>query len=189
VLHEQAAAFALDALDADESSEFEHHLEGCPVCQDAVEPLRFAAASLAFAGELPPPRAELRGRVLALDAVVLQFRRRWTAPLVSAATLAACAALVLGLTERSGSRGVSLLVDGSRGATLVTHGLPTAPVGKVYEIWILRAGRPTPAGFLHGRTGRLSRPLPPGAAVAVTLEPAGGSRRPTGPLLLRTETA
>jgi anti-sigma-K factor RskA len=84
---------------------------------------------------------------------------------------------------------VSLLVDGSRRATLVTHGLPAAPVGKVYEIWIVRAGRPTPAGFLRGRAGRLSRPVPPGAAVAVTLEPAGGSRRPTGPLLLRTETA
>lgn len=188
-VHEQAAAFVLDALDTEEAQEFEQHLRLCPGCEDELEPLRLAAAALAFAGELPPPRPELRRRVLATDPVVLQFRRRWKAPLVSAAALAACAALVVGITGRAEPRSVSLLVDGRRAAMLVTHGLPAAPVGKVYEIWIVRGGRPSPAGFLHGRTGRLRRPLPPGAAVAVTLEPAGGSRRPTGPLLLRTETA
>ena len=53
MVHDQAAAFALDALDPDESSEFERHLADCPACEDGLEPLRFVAAALAFAGELP----------------------------------------------------------------------------------------------------------------------------------------
>jgi Anti-sigma-K factor rskA, C-terminal/Putative zinc-finger len=190
VVHEQAAGFVLDALDADEAENFERHLRLCPACEDELEALRVAAAALAFAGELPPPRPALRRRVLAVDASALRIRRRWTAPLVSAAALAACAALVIGLSRqpRPAALGLSLLVD-ARGATLVTRGLPPAPMGKVYGIWFTRGDFATPAGFLHGRTTRLERPVPPGAGVAVTLEPAGGSRGPTGPLLLRTETA
>jgi hypothetical protein len=189
VVHEQAAGFVLDALDDDEAEDFERHLLLCPACEDELEALRIAAAALAFAGELPPPRPALRRRVLAVDAIALRIRRRWAAPLVSAAALAACAALVVGLSRQQGQTlGLSLLVD-PRGATLVTRGLPPAPKGKVYEIWFTRGDFATPAGFLHGRTTRLELPVPPGAGVAVTLEPAGGSRRPTGPLLLRTETA
>jgi hypothetical protein len=99
----------------------------------------------------------------------------------------------VGLATRSNERqeqtlGLSLLVHGSR-AVVVTHGLRPAPPGKVYEIWFTRGDFATPAGFLRGRTALLPRPVPPGAGVAVTLEPVGGSHRPTGPLLLRTETA
>lgn len=187
-MHDLAAGFVLDALDEHETEEFERHIVMCPACEDALEPLRIAAAALAFAGELPPPRHALRRRVLAVDAVLLRIRRRWTAPLLSAAALAACAALVVGFSRPGQSLGLSLLVD-ARGATLVTRGLPPAPMGKVYEIWFTHGGFATPAGLLHGRSVRLQRPIPPGAGVAVTLEPAGGSRRPTGPLLLRTETA
>ena len=189
-MHAQAAGYVLDALDVEEAQAFERHVRLCPACEDELEPLRIAAAALAFAGELPQPRIALRRRVLGADGVALRFRRRWTAPLASAAALAACAALVVGVTDRRQGRslGLSLLVD-ARGARVVTHGLPPAPVGKVYEIWFTRGDLATPAGFLHGRTTRLERPVPPGAAVAVTLEPARGSRRPTGPLLLRTETA
>jgi anti-sigma-K factor RskA len=189
VVHEQAAGFALDALDPAEARDFERHLAICPGCEEQLEALRIAAAALAFAGELPPPRPALRRRVLAVDAAVLPFRRRWIGPVASAAALAAVVALVVGVTERRQGQasGLSLLVD-DRGALVVTHGLPAAPSGKVYEIWTIRDGHAAPAGFLHGRKARLGR-LPRGASVAVTLEPAGGSRRPTGPLLLTTETA
>jgi anti-sigma-K factor RskA len=175
-VHEQAAAFVLDALDAEEAEEFERHISMCPDCEDDLEPLRVAAAALAFAGELPPPPAALRRRVLAVDAVVLRFSRRWQAPLASAAALAACVALVLALTGNEPHR------------HSVSLNLPAAPAGKVYEIWFVRHGHAVPAGFAHaGRTDVAH--VPRGAAVAVTLEPRGGSGRPTGPLLLRTETA
>jgi anti-sigma factor RsiW len=188
-IHEQAAAFVLDALDGDEAREFEHHLQLCPDCEEELEPLRVAAVALAFAGELPPPRAELRRRVLAVDSVVLPLRRRWTAPGLSAVALAAGVALAVGLSGHGPSSGLSLVVGENRDAVLVTHGLPDAPIGRVYEIWIVRNGHAVPAGFLHGRRAELNRPLPRGAAVAITLEPPGGSPRPTGPLLLETETA
>ena len=125
-MHDQAAAYVLNALDADEAQAFERHVQLCPGCKEDLEPLRFAAAALAFAGELPPPRSALRRRVLGVDAVVLRFRRRWTAPLASAAALAACAALVVGLT------------DGRRQPAGVAFNLPAAPAGKVYEIWFVR---------------------------------------------------
>jgi anti-sigma-K factor RskA len=53
----------------------------------------------------------------------------------------------------------------------------------------VRNGRPVAAGFLDGRMAALTQPVPRGASVAVSLEPAGGSQRPTGPLLFRAETA
>ena len=49
MVHEQAAGFALDALDADETAEFERHLAACPACEDEVARLRVAAVALAFA--------------------------------------------------------------------------------------------------------------------------------------------
>lgn len=176
-MHDQAAAYVLNALDADEAQAFERHVQLCPGCKEDLEPLRFAAAALAFAGELPPPRSALRRRVLEeVDAVVLRFRRRWTAPLASAAALAACAALVVGLT------------DGRRQPGGVAFNLPAAPAGKVYEIWFVRHGHAVRAGLAHGGRTHVAH-VPRGAEVAVTLEPVGGSLRPTGPLLMKTETA
>jgi anti-sigma-K factor RskA len=205
-VHEQAAGFVLDALDGEEAREFERHLRVCPDCEDALEPLRLAAVALAFAGELPHPHPELRLRVLDVGGVVLPFRRRWTTPLLSAgAAAAACVAVVVGLHRFSGGtqdlsvggmrafavQGAdgTLLVADTREAVLVVRGLPSPAAGTAYELWIVRRGRPIAAGFLHGQVARLTRPIPPGAAVAVSLEPADGSRRPTGPLLLRAETA
>ena len=97
-LHEQVAGFALDALDPGEVRDFERHLKRCPDCEDALEPFRLAAVALAFAGELPRPRPELRLRVLDVGGVVIPLRRRWTLPLLSAgAAAAASAALVVAL--------------------------------------------------------------------------------------------
>jgi hypothetical protein len=169
-MHDQAAGYVLDALDPVETSAFEQHLALCPDCEDGLEPLRIAAAALAFAGELPPPRAALRRRV-----VVPRLRRRRAAPLASAAVLAACAAIALSLPGKSSTRHVSFQ-------------LPPPPPGMVYEIWFMRHGLPVRAGFAHAGRNEL-RHVPGGAAVAITIEPGGGSRRPTGPTILRTETA
>ena len=190
-MHDQAAGYVLDALEEEEAREFELHLRICPNCEAQLEPLRLAASALAFAGDLPHPRPALRRRVLAVDAIILHFRRRWFRPAVAAAAIAACLVLAFTLVAR-GSKGqtlgLSLLMDAGA-TTVITHGLGPAPRGKVYEIWFTRGSFATPAGFLSGRTTRLGRPVPPGAGVAIPLEPRGGSRRPTGPLLLRTETA
>jgi hypothetical protein len=91
-----------------------------------------------------------------------------------------------------GSLGRIVLVaapDGS--AVLALDGLGVAPAGRDYEAWVVAPGSatPAPAGTFDG-SGRivlLTRPAPPGARVAVTLEANGGVSRPTRPLRLVAE--
>jgi anti-sigma-K factor RskA len=83
----------------------------------------------------------------------------------------------------------TLLVDGSGDAVLVVRKLPRPPAGKAYEVWVITGGKAIPAGWIRGSLTALTRPVPRGAAVAVSVEPVAGSRQPTGPLLLRAETA
>jgi anti-sigma-K factor RskA len=203
MVHEQAAAFALDALDAHETVEFERHLAICPDCEDELARLQVAAAALAFAIDLPVPRPELRLRVLDTGAPVVPLRRKRRSHLLAAAALAAaCAAAVLAVRpwddggriggfQRYTAQGAkaTLLVAPSGEAVLSVGHLPPPPAGKAYEMWIIDGGRTLPAGILRGSLSTLARPVPPGASVAVSVEPADGSLQPTGPLLLRAETA
>jgi anti-sigma-K factor RskA len=76
-------------------------------------------------------------------------------------------------------------------ATLSARGLAPVPSEKAYQLWFIRPGQaPMPSiTFRPGPDGRalLERvELPGGAlqAAAVTVEPAGGSRTPTPPILL-----
>jgi anti-sigma-K factor RskA len=73
-----------------------------------------------------------------------------------------------------------LHVDPDGAATLVVDGAAT-PADKDYEVWVIEGDTPRPAGLFDGgrRIVRLSRPVPPGASVAVTLEREGGVQRPT----------
>jgi len=203
VVHEQAAAFALDALDADETAEFERHLTICPDCEEELGRLQVAAAALAFAIDLPTPPAGLRLRVLDTGAPVIRLRRRRRPQLAAAAALAvACAVTVLAVRpwddggaiggfQRYTAQGAraTLLVAPSGEAVLSVGHLPPPPAGKAYEMWIVDGSRTLPAGMLRGSLSALTRPVPRGASVAVSVEPARGSLQPTGPLLLRAETA
>ena len=67
--------------------------------------------------------------------------------------------------------------------------LAPAPAGRTYEAWIVDRGRVAPAGLVRGSVLPLTRRVPAGAAVLVSLEPAGGSAQPTGPVVLKAETA
>jgi hypothetical protein len=76
-----------------------------------------------------------------------------------------------------------LLVVGMEGdAVLIVSRLDRAPAGQTYEIWVISGNTPRPAGLFQG--GRdavvpLTRVVPKGATVALTLEPVGGSPEPT----------
>ena len=88
-----------------------------------------------------------------------------------------------------GSQGALVLAVGSGGrAMLVLRGLEQAPSGRTYEAWVLdpAGGPPDPAGLFSGgeRVVELTRPVPAGATVAVTVEDAVGSDTPTQPLRL-----
>ena len=74
-------------------------------------------------------------------------------------------------------------------AALVAENLPSVPEERVYEAWLMRGEEAEPAGLFEPREeGTAAVPLEgslEGAdAVAVTLEPPGGSSTPTGDILL-----
>jgi anti-sigma-K factor RskA len=72
------------------------------------------------------------------------------------------------------------------GVLLIASHLPPPPPDRTYEMWIIRAGKPTPAGLFisdaQGTAIHMYRPIPPPEStdiVAVTLERAGGATLPT----------
>ena len=57
------------------------------------------------------------------------------------------------------------------------------PSGKTYEAWVIRGGKATPAGTIHGSDGttdvEVEGRVPRGSIVAITVERSGGVSRPT----------
>jgi anti-sigma-K factor RskA len=189
--HELTAAYALDALDPAEAEAYERHLGQCEECREQLAELNESAAALAFGSLAPPPPARLRGSILDAAAaertnVVPLLRRRWVARgLAVAAAAAACivVGLAVSLSQSSPPQVSWKLSVGPTGkAVLGVSGLAAAPHGKTYEAWLIPAGQPArPAGLFSGSTGgvRLRGTVPRNGAVAVTVEPAGGSNQPT----------
>jgi len=56
-IHDLTAAYALDALDADETREYEAHLAQCVRCRADLSTLSESATALAWAVDAPPPPA------------------------------------------------------------------------------------------------------------------------------------
>jgi anti-sigma-K factor RskA len=201
--HDLTAAYALDALEPSEARTFEEHLAGCESCRDELTSFQATAGSLAYAVEPATPPPALRGRILEAARAerpnVVPLRHRWARPLVAVAAVAACAVVGLAIwnvslhnqldSAREALRSVPLtgangtvVISGGRGALVVSN-LAPAPAGKTYEAWVVAGGKAYPAGLFGGgkRTivFRLTRALPAGAVVAVTLERAGGADQPT----------
>lgn len=207
-MHSLSAAYALHALSVDEEREYEAHLAGCRQCQKELASFRDTATALAFGAPPERPPAALRARIL--DAAradrpnVVTLRPRWAYPAVAAAAIAAGVAIALGIWDASlhsqlGSPR-TLALNGAAGSVVVTHtgeatlvvaGLPRVPAGKTYEVWVLRGRTAERAGLFgsSAATVHLTRHLPGGARVAVTLERAGGVASPTGRPLLTSAPA
>jgi anti-sigma-K factor RskA len=103
-IHELTAAYALDALDADERREYESHLADCEACQEELASFAGVTEALAVAASGPAPRPELRDRVLSAaraepqTVVPFERRSRRALPVVGAiAAVAAVAALAIGI--------------------------------------------------------------------------------------------
>jgi anti-sigma-K factor RskA len=126
-------------------------------------------------------------RVVALEAAADahgQFLRVLDGVQLRSASLAA--------TAGRGGR-ARVLVDAESGeAAVVLADLPVLDPGKTYELWAIRGTQaPEPAGlFTVSATGgaalRVAPIEAPGqvTAFAVSIEPAGGSPQPTGPVVL-----
>jgi anti-sigma-K factor RskA len=67
-------------------------------------------------------------------------------------------------------------------AVLMTNKMPSAPDGKVYELWLQKDGVMVPAGLMPDKADQtvlLSGDANDATAVGITVEPAGGSDKPT----------
>jgi anti-sigma-K factor RskA len=91
------------------------------------------------------------------------------------------------VSARTALGGSATVVVASRLHELVftSRGMPRQPSSKVYQLWLLRSnGSATSAGLLSIAPGGSTVPvlasgLEPGDRVGVTVEPAGGTARPT----------
>jgi anti-sigma-K factor RskA len=201
-LHELTAAYALDALDADERSAYEAHLDECDRCRADLRDLGETVGALGLATEGPAPPDALRDRILVaareegpsnVVSIASSRRRRWYA--VGAVAAVAAVGLAIGLSVALSGGGssstklaASVSVDNGV-AELTVSGLPDAPAGKAYEIWVMEGtAAPKPAGLFTdtGEPVMLTRPAPVGSTVAVTLEQATGSATPTPPIRVST---
>jgi anti-sigma-K factor RskA len=146
----------------------------------------------------------------AIDRPRRSFRSpfRWPLPALATglAAAAACTVIVVVGTQGSGAGGPAALLGepvaaevalqptgigrilvGRDGKVVAQVTLHRAPAGKAYEAWVMPKGdaqRARPAGLLRGdgtQTVVLSARAHQGDVVGFTLEPAGGSPRPTSP--------
>jgi anti-sigma-K factor RskA len=100
------------------------------------------------------------------------------------AVLAAPDARTMRQPITSGGTG-TLVISRERGRMVfASSGLPELPATQGYELWLMGPDGPRPAGLLHlGEDGMTTpmvlTPLGPDRHVALTVEPAKGSERPT----------
>lgn len=222
-LHTLVGAYALDAVSAEEESQFQRHLATCASCRGELAELQETAARLGEAAAATPP-ARLRQVVLEALRRTPQDRPRAASPGSSRGwrparpllTAAAVLAVVLGLggflaervadehnqqsavasvvsakdaEQRSAhvATGGSLRVVVSQSldkAVVTLAGVPRLDAQHSYQVWRLGPGAPQSAAVLS-ETDRpesltaLVDSLDHTRAITVTVEPAGGSPRPT----------
>jgi hypothetical protein len=183
-------------------------METCAVCREEVTALQTVADALAVA--VPPQKApaRLKGLVMseirsgserAVEPAVARApaRRRWGWALAPAAALAVVAVLAVVIFAGGGggarvihaqvtAPGATALVRVSGGhAEMTLTGMPQTRPGRVYEVWLKRAGAPQPtdALFTVSSAGSATVGVPGNPSgvreVLVTAEPLGGSRAPT----------
>lgn len=91
--------------------------------------------------------------------------------------------------ELAGQRGATArVVSKADGTAFVATGLDAAPDGHTYQLWFLRDGEPLSAGTFLVEDGEVvhwsERDLEGVDSTAVTIEPSGGSSKPTGKQVL-----
>jgi hypothetical protein len=206
-------AHALRALDHDDERAVAAHLEVCERCRLQLRDFEGVAAALAYSSPSLEPPPELRERVLgAIEPVVApqpaaampapaRRRERWSWwPRVSLVAVPALgiAVLALGLWNislhnRLSDRDVAAVTPVGKVGSVVAFksgdvtlygSLPPAASGHIYEAWVVRGGKPLPAGTFAGGTGivvKLTRGAELGDTIAITLEPGNGGSTPRGP--------
>lgn len=127
---------------------------------------------------------------LALGGVVVSLSGRDQAPVASAGPdaglLSAPDARIVRATLTNGAEASFVVSKSQNRALFAAHALPDPGAGRTYQLWTLHDGVASPDSTLgggadvtewfHGAVGEADQ-------LAVTVEPAGGSRTPTLPIL------
>ena len=95
-----------------------------------------------------------------------------------------------GAGTEQGARAELVTLEGDR-AVLVVENMPPVPEGKTYQIWVIEDEVPQPSGLFEPSEDSIAavveHRLDEADAVAVTVEPEGGSPKPTSDPMLATE--
>lgn len=89
-----------------------------------------------------------------------------------------------------GGDAVGAMLPTDDGGVFVVHGLENAPSNHTYQVWLIEDDQPISAGTFDPDSGvgtlQTDHSLANVEAVAVTVEPKGGSKSPTGLQILRS---
>ena len=205
-------AFALGAVPRDEADVIRTHLNGCDECAAEALELGATSDQLALSVTPEPLPAGFVDRVLTRvreeQPVAEKARRRWS--LMPALTMAACVLIAASMAyyvvdvRRDNERqqqvvalvnrdlGIALEGEGNVTARVVPNGiasqfavmgLPEAPEGRTYQLWLMDNGSPVSAGVFEVEDGvaliDVAQPVEDYQGAAVTIERAGGVDAPT----------
>ena len=85
--------------------------------------------------------------------------------------------------ETTGTRaGGSVTVVASaalREAVVTATGMVSPPTGRVYQVWVMSPSGARSAGLMAGASTLLASAVVPGDRIGITVEPAGGTSKPT----------
>jgi anti-sigma-K factor RskA len=137
---------------------------------------------------------DLRQQVRGLQAEVQQLRQaaRERERLLVLLTVPEVKIVTLTATEHAPGAGARVLWDTQHSEwTVFSHDLPTLPPAKTYQLWFLTPGGAVPSGTFYPdlrQRGIIQVALPAGrtdiAGAAVSIEPVGGVKQPTGNIVL-----
>jgi anti-sigma factor RsiW len=86
-------------------------------------------------------------------------------------------------------RGLVAVLEGGGQPVVLLQDLPAQPPNRIYQVWVIRNGQPVSAAVVRPgpepqQRVELQQDLTGVQTIAVSVEPAGGSPSPTGPIVL-----
>ena len=108
----------------------------------------------------------------------------------SAITAAGMTKPITGTTPNAATRGELLRLASDQAAVLTISGLPSLANGNVYEVWFVAGAAPVGAGLFAPNpdgswSGLVHGDVTNAQAIAISVEPSGGSPAPTGTIVAK----
>jgi anti-sigma-K factor RskA len=141
-------------------------------------------------GRLPRPIAvtAMAAAIVALAVLQIgtrhQLQQAQTSNQTIASVLSASDARIELSSSTVGGTVTAVISPHDREAVITAAGMPTPSDAQVYQLWVISPAGYRSIGLLPGSSGRATAPVladdvQPGDQLAVTIEPAGGTRQPT----------